>query len=48
MGKKSNPDKKAKYSAQYARTEANKKRKLTKHAVKNPNDKQAADALAKK
>lgn len=42
---KSNPTRKAKYAAQYARTEANKKRKLAKHVRKYQNDEQAKAVL---
>jgi hypothetical protein len=46
MAKKgSNPNRKAKYAAQYARTVANKKRKLIKHIKYNPKDQTAAHKL---
>lgn len=46
MAKKSSPERKAKFSARFAITEANKRRKVKKHARNNPNDKQAAAKAA--
>jgi hypothetical protein len=44
--RKSSTSRQARYAAQYARTEANKKRKIKKHAKHNPNDQQAAAKVA--
>lgn len=44
--KKTSERKKAKYASAPARTEANKKRKILKHARRNPNDAQAAAKAA--